>query len=272
MEEERDIVGTVVPTSLTLSQGDVTRNTKARPLLDLVVPALNEEARIGGTISAISDVVAARQLPVRIIVVDNGCVDTTASVADSCSRRTGVPIEVISCQTRGKGAAVRAGVLHGTAPYVGYCDADLPVPAEAIEWAVDLLDSGWEVVIGSRRCAGAQYVVRQPRVRRIGSAVFRAMSGGARGRVSDTQCGFKFFTRSVAQRVFRESCLNGFAFDVEVVARTLHLKPRLIEMPVPWEDRDGSSFRPLGDGTRSMLDLYSVRRRVRRWMLLEGSA
>jgi dolichyl-phosphate beta-glucosyltransferase len=233
--------------------------------LDLVVPALNEEARIGTTVEALADRchTGGWPMPVRLVVVDNGSVDGTSEAVD-LARRANLPVKVISCQTRGKGAAVRAGVLFATAPYVGYCDADLSTPTSAIGQGMQLLEAGWDVVIGSRRCLGAGYLVRQPALRRAGSAAFHAMASRLVPSASDTQCGFKMFRTSVAQELFAPATVDGFAFDVELLARaTRQSQLTMIEMPIRWTDQEGSSFRPLADGLRSFQDLREVRRALR---------
>jgi dolichyl-phosphate beta-glucosyltransferase len=234
--------------------------------LDLVIPAYNEERRIGRTVEQLARIITDRQLPVRLIVVDNASIDRTASAVDAAAKLTEVDLTLISCATRGKGAAVRAGVAHSTAQYIGFCDADLPVPPDALVWAVDLLASGWDVVVGSRRCAGASYEKEQSISRRLGSAAYRAVSAGLRGGVADTQCGFKFFRADIAHRVFEGAQIDGFSFDIEILARAQRIEDvRLIEMPVPWSDQEGSSFRPISDGLRSFSDLRQARRSVRHW-------
>lgn len=230
--------------------------------LDLIIPTLNEEHRIGSTLRAISDRIRTDHLPIRIIVVDNGSVDRTVEVVNSY-RNQDVPLALINCRTRGKGAAVRTGVQYASAPRVGYCDADLPVPAQALKQVIQLLDAGWEIVVGSRRCEGAEYAVPQPTVRRLGSRVFRALSSDLRGSLSDTQCGFKFFTSNIANQLFNDSRVDGFAFDLEILARAQYLGARLIELPVTWSDKGGSSFRAVADGIQSIIDLRSTRRRLR---------
>lgn len=231
--------------------------------LDLVIPALNEERRIGPTIAAITQKALESELSLRILVVDNGCVDATADVA-SRHLNSGVPVEVISCRTRGKGAAVRAGIFRSTAPYVGYYDADLSTPPGAIKSGVDLVRSGWEVVIGSRRCTGAGYSVRQGNLRQLGSFAFRKMTSELCGPVTDTQCGFKLFHSDVAKDLFASSTLNGFAFDVEVVAEAHRRKLQMIELPIQWTDSPDSSFRPIVDGLRSFRELREIRSTVAR--------
>lgn len=227
--------------------------------LDLVIPALNEEQRIGTTIAALSQQAADSELPLRILVVDNGSVDATAETALR-SVHPSVPVEVISCRTRGKGAAVRAGILRASAPYVGYCDADLSTPASAVDMGMVLLRSGWEVVIGSRRCTGAGYVIPQGGMRRLGSFAFRKVAGNLSGPITDTQCGFKLFHTPVARHLFTSTSLTGFAFDVEVLALARRSELRMIELPIRWKDDPHSTFRPLHDGLNSFKELRHARR------------
>ena len=231
------------------------------PLVDceLVIPALNEEARIGDTIVSLHETNTEAGLNVRYIVVDNGCVDATAEIVDAVRGRD-VPIEFMSCRTRGKGAAVRAGIKRSIAPYVGYCDADRSTPPSSVEQGVKLLRSGWEVVIGSRRCAGAEYTVAQSPTRRLGSLAFHAVATRMTGPMSDTQCGFKLFTAPVARALFDATTLNGFAFDVELLALARRADLRMIELPIKWSESEGSTFRPIHDGIRSFSELRAARR------------
>lgn len=231
--------------------------------IDLVIPAFNEEARIGETIATLHEVTSAASLDVRYIVVDNGCVDGTAEIVDRLDQ-SGVPVELISCQTAGKGAAVRAGILHASAPFVGFCDADRSTPPESVQQGLALLRAGWEVVIGSRRCTGAGYEVTQSVSRRLGSFAFHAMASRLTGPITDTQCGFKLFSIAAAQRLFSDTSLNGFAFDVEILARAQSSGYRMIEMPIRWTDAEGSTFRPVADGIRAFAELRAVRRALRR--------
>jgi dolichyl-phosphate beta-glucosyltransferase len=227
--------------------------------LDLVIPAFNEEGRIGATLTAISQRAADSDLSLNIMVVDNGCVDGTAEVVNG-ARKADLPVQIISCRTRGKGAAVRAGIQSSTAPYVGYCDADLSTPPSAVSSGIDLLRSGWEVVIGSRRCTGAGYSVPQGRLRQLGSFAFRKMASDLSGPITDTQCGFKLFHAKVGKELFASSSLTGFAFDVEVLAQAQRRNLKMIELPIQWTDSPESSFRPVKDGLRSFRELREVRR------------
>lgn len=229
--------------------------------LDLIIPALNEESRIGNTITAICLELERAPFRTRLLVVDNGSVDATAEAVDA-AHAASTKIEIIGCRHRGKGAAVRAGVTFSNARNVGYCDADLSTPPGAITAGYELLESGWDAVIGSRRCAGSNYNVAQPWVRRMGSKVFNASASHLVGPFSDTQCGFKLFKSVVAKDVFQHLQLNGFAFDVELLARLNMRGCRITELPIQWSDQKGSSFRVFSDGIVAFKDLYSVHRSI----------
>jgi glycosyltransferase involved in cell wall biosynthesis len=231
----------------------------ARPKVDLevVVPAFNEEARIGGTLQDIAQELTKVHWTSGIVVVDNGSTDRTSEVADRA--RELLPIRVIGCSQRGKGAAVRRGILTSRARWVGFCDADSSTPAYMIPRVVDLLASGHRIVVGSRYCGGGRTLVRQPLVRRVGSLGFRSLSRGMVGDISDTQCGFKFFEAALARQLFMCSRLSGFAFDLELLSLAHQANVPITEIPVDWSEHGGSSFRCIRDGTRAYGELISLR-------------
>lgn len=224
------------------------------PELDLVIPALNVEAEIGNTLTAITTFAADNDVKLRILVVDNGCVDWTAEIVGHAHNRK-IPVEILSCQQRGKGAAVRAGVRRAEAPYVGYCDADLSTPPASMLPGIDLLRSGWEVVIDARRCEGASYSVPQGQLRRTGSFGFRKLSSELTGPKRDTHCGFKLFHSHVAKYLFSAMTFYGFAFEAELVAKARLRQYRIIELPIRLNDSRCVSYRPLTDGSKALPDL-----------------
>ncbi|GAB3246692.1 glycosyltransferase [Kineosporia babensis] len=229
--------------------------------LDLIIPVLNEELRIGRTLAALAEHIDLAGHPVRLIVVDNGSVDATVSVVERDCR--GLDVEVISCRHRGKGAAVRTGMLHSRAPRVGFCDADLSTPLSTFGTALELLDAGCPAVIASRRVAGASYAVRQPMVRRAGSQAFGRIAAPLVGPIRDTQCGFKLFDGDLAREVFADMQLNGFAFDVELIARLLRRGVEVAEVAVAWTDDADSTFSPMRDGYAAFRDLMLIKRALR---------
>jgi dolichyl-phosphate beta-glucosyltransferase len=229
--------------------------------LEVIVPAFNEERRIAPTLYALVEELQTLPLRSRVRVIDNGSSDLTADTVERVKESLGAGFIALSgCSGRGKGRAVTKGMMSSSATYVGFCDADLATPAAAISDALRLLEEGWAVVVGSRHCAGASYAAEQPLLRRLGSAAFRSAARDISGGIQDTQCGFKFFTREAAQRVFAHTRIGGFAFDVEVLARAHALDLAVKEMPVCWSDRPGSTFSFRRDGFTSFADVWALRR------------
>lgn len=233
----------------------------ARAELEVIIPVLNEESRIGPVLGSLVEFLAEQPWSSCVVVVDNGCTDRTLEVADAITSPL-IPVRAIGCRRRGKGAAVRRGIFATSARYVGFCDADLSTPVETIAPVMKLLTSGHPVVIGSRRCSGAEYVNVQPVGRRVGGAVFRSVARSVAPTVSDTQCGFKFFHTHIAKALFSKAAADGFAFDAEVVGLALAAGITVTEVPVAWTDAEGSSFRLITDGYEAMRELLAARARV----------
>jgi len=225
--------------------------------LEVVIPAFDEEDRLGATLRSTAGVLSSLPYSSRIVVVDDGSTDRTSEVADRVGER--FPVRVIGCSWRGKGAAVRRGVLTSRARWVGYCDADAATPVKLIDPAVRLLAAGHPVVIGSRYCDGGRVVVRQSWLRRLGSRGFRRLSRNLVGNLSDTQCGFKFFDADLARRLFAQSRTTGFAFDLELLALAHGAGVPVVELPVDWYDRRGSTLRTIRDGLRAYREVVSLR-------------
>lgn len=227
--------------------------------LELVIPALNEENRLGPSLAAVCEHLATLPFTTRVLVVDNGSVDATAETA-AAADGAAVPVRVIGCRDRGKGAAVRAGMQAARGRWVGFCDADLATPIAAIDAVVDRLVDGASVVIGSRRCSGASFTQEQPAVRRAGGWVFRRLTRDLVPGVADTQCGFKFFTAETATALFDDVDSDGFSFDLELLAGAARRGVPIVEVPVAWTDRDGSSLRPVEHGREVLREVRYLRR------------
>lgn len=223
----------------------------ARPKVDLelIIPAYNEEKRIGRTLERVIGYLERQPYEASVAVIDNGSVDRTVDTAAEfagASRR--VALHLLNCGKRGKGAAIRAGILSSSALRVGFTDADLATPIETLDSVYPMLVAGAPIVIASRRGAGAQYVIPQPLTRRLGSEAFRRTARLVVDGISDTQCGFKFFQRDVARQLFEQLRIDAFAFDVEILALAQQQGLAVHVVPTEWSDTDGSSFRPFPDG------------------------
>jgi dolichyl-phosphate beta-glucosyltransferase len=187
------------------------------PMLEVVVPTLNEAQRLPGGLALLSGRLRHLRWPSAIIVVDNGSTDATAEIASSWTGP--VPVRLIRCPRRGKGAAVRAGLLASRAPYVGFCDADMATDLAALDAVVDLLETGHPVVIGSRRHPDSVVEGHRRPLRRLAALAFNRLVRNPAAGVTDTQCGFKFFAGPLARAVAADLRVTGFAFDAELLMR-----------------------------------------------------
>ena len=231
--------------------------------LEVLLPALNEEHRIGSALQALTDHLDARRLRASITVIDNGSSDRTVDIVTSFAGLS-IPVNIVGCAQRGKGAAIRKAVLLSRARWVGFCDADLSTPVETLDSVLSALRAGNDIVVASRRCAGARYASKQPMLRRLGGFGFRRLTASYVPSVSDTQCGFKFFERETARQLFERAVLDGFAFDVEILGLAHGSGKAIAEVPVVWRDVDDSSFRLWQDGQRVARDVIDLRRRFAR--------
>lgn len=206
-----------------------------------MVPAHNEARRLPDGLAALCRKAATLPLSAAILVVDSASTDQTGDVVREWPAGP-VPVGLLRCQQAGKGIAVRAGLLATRAPFVGYCDADMATDLSALDVALRMLAAGTGVVIGSRALADSQVEDRHSPARRVGAAVFRALARGIVPGVSDTQCGFKFFSGPLARMAALPLRTKGFAFDIELIANCLRLGGTLTEIPVGWRDVPGSTF------------------------------
>lgn len=226
----------------------------ARPFLSVVIPAYNEENRLGPTLARIKEYLAAQTYASEILVVDNGSQDNTAGVAKAGG------VGVIEEPRRGKGAAVRTGMMAARGDYLLFSDADLSTPIEEVEQLLAQVNAGYDVAIASRALPESNLVKRQPWYRemvgRLGNVVVRLMA--VRG-IADTQCGFKLFPRAVAQRIFPAQRLTGAAFDVELLFIAQHGGLKIAEVPVTWIDSPDTRFSRVRDSLDALKDLVRIR-------------
>ncbi|NWL32142.1 glycosyltransferase [Paenarthrobacter nitroguajacolicus] len=230
--------------------------------LEVIIPAYNEAGRIATTLTQTVDFLAVQPWSSRIVVVDNGSVDETAAVVHRISREKGdaVPISVLGCSRRGKGAAVRRGLLSGTSRYTGFFDADLATPLATLTEAMAQLAGGAAAVIASRHAPGSTFVVPQHIGRRMGGTAFRALTKSKVKGIQDTQCGFKFFERDALTAAMVQCRSTGFAFDVELLLRLQDNDASIVELPVAWTDGAESTFRPFQDGVASFASVIQLQK------------
>jgi glycosyltransferase involved in cell wall biosynthesis len=196
-----------------------------------------------------------------VVVVDDGSSDATADEA----RAAGADRVIVHAANRGKGAAVRTGMLAGTGRTLAFTDADLAYAPAQLEGLLEVVESGVDVVVGSRMHEDTRTLVRAGRLREIGG---RAINGLTRLVVlrdhRDTQCGLKAFGADAAKVIFDRSRINGFAFDVEVFVIAEHNGLTVREVPVTVVNTTRSSVHVWRDAARLVVDLFRIRRWSRR--------
>jgi dolichyl-phosphate beta-glucosyltransferase len=228
--------------------------------VEILIPAKNEARRLPHALFRMIRYLEQQPYSSALAVIDNGSVDRTVNLV----KRLGsgrVPIHLVGCAERGKGAAVRRGVLTSSARLVGYMDADLATPIETLDFIVPLLNGGYQAVIGSRHIGGATLAEPQPGKRVLGGAVFRLLARRILPDIEDSQCGCKFFTAETARAAIGDLRVTGFAFDVELLRAVLALDVNVVEIPVVWSDQEGSTLNGLRDGVKAAFDVFRLGRR-----------
>lgn len=231
-----------------------------QPDISLILPAYNEAARIAHTIAEIAAYFSSRGYRYEVIVAADGEDGTREVVAQISARDSGV--RAIGQAARlGKGRGVRQGVAIARGAVVGYADADNKVPISEFDKIHPWLLEGYDVVIGSRALAEASIERRQPLYRRIGSAGFAVCMQAVVGLrvIVDTQCGFKFFTRTVALELFARQFIDGYMFDVEILALATRLGYRVKQVPIRWRDDGDSRLQLVRGNVRNIIDLFRIR-------------
>lgn len=238
------------------------------PFIDLsiVVPAFNEAQRILPTLERLHRYLSAQPLRYEIVVVDDGSTDNTVGVVTLAMAR--IPHLSVERQmpNRGKGAAVRRGMLAARGQIRVMCDADGSMPPEQLpRLLAPIIGCQAEISIGSRYAAGAKSDVKQPLYRVLWSrlanrVIQRSLVPGVR----DTQCGFKAFTAEAARELFRYGRIDGWAFDLEILALAKRRGLGITEVGVEWTDDRRSRVNPLKDMWKVVREALTIRRNLRR--------
>ncbi len=231
--------------------------------VSVIIPAYNEAQRLPMTLRATADYFAARMEPFDLLVVDDGSTDGTAQLVEDFARQH--PEFSIQCLSyggnRGKGYAVRYGMLRAGGDLRLFCDADLATPAE--EYEVVLAAMARErtpIGIGSRPLRKSHLLVHQPWYREwLGRSFNKAVQLLAVPGIADTQCGFKVFTAEAATNVFSQCRLDGFAFDSEALYVARRLGYAIAEVPIRWSHKAGSKVNMVRDGLKMVRDLSLIR-------------
>lgn len=238
--------------------------------LTIVVPAYNEEQRLGASITAMLRYLSENNINGELVVVDDGSTDGTAQVArDAAAEFPALSTNVIRYeQNRGKGFAVKTGLQAAKSDLALFSDADLSTPIDEMHKLLDPVRSGeYDVTFGSRAIDRSLIGTHQPWRREQGGKVMnliiRTMSGLP---FADTQCGFKAFNMTKFRPLLDVMHIDRFGFDVEFLFVAKHHGLRLAEIPVRWNDVAGSKVSVLRDTRRMISELRQIRQNARNYL------
>jgi dolichyl-phosphate beta-glucosyltransferase len=233
-------------------------------MISIIIAAYNEEKRITPSLFKIKDYMDSQGFDYEIIVVDDGSNDRTSGVVRDVI--TEIPhLRVIRYEVnRGKGYALKTGVLASKGDLVLLSDADLSTPIEEISKLLPLIKgNSCEVAIGSRALVLSDIIKKQPWWRQNMGKVFnKIVKFIVLDDFEDTQCGFKIFSGDIGRALFSESVVERFAYDVEILARAKKKGYRIQEVPIRWINSPESKVNPLKDSFQMIFDLLKIRAKV----------
>ena len=231
----------------------------------VVIPAYNEEQRLPACLREILSYLRDRGEASEVIVVDDGSHDETVNVVKRFQANAPSVRLIKLMENRGKGCAVRTGMLAAKGALCLFTDADGATPIRELERLERAITDGADIAIGSRTARDPTRTVQAQAFRKISGAIFNiaVRSLGVSG-ITDTQCGFKLFRAPVARALFSVLQCDGFSFDVELLFLGQRWKYRIDEVPVHWTEQAGSKVRIARDGRRMLCDIWTVRRNYQR--------
>jgi dolichyl-phosphate beta-glucosyltransferase len=235
----------------------------AAPFFSLIIPAHNEEHRLPDTLNQVAAYLKAQPYEFEVLVVENSSTDNTLAVAQAFAAQN-PQVRVLQITQRGKGLAVKRGMLEARGEYRFMCDADLSMPITEIGKFIPPALTGYDIVIASREAPGSiRY--NEPIYRHLGgrgiNLIIRLL---ALPGLQDSQCGFKCFTARAADDLFRVQTLDGWSFDIELLFVARMRGYRLTEVPIHWYFQSESKVHAVRDALRMLGDIFTIRRNARR--------
>ncbi len=233
------------------------------PFVSVIIPAHNEETRLPHTLEQVLAFLKKQAYDSEVLVVENGSTDRTLEIAQAYARQH-LNLRILRETDRGKGLAVRRGMLEAKGEYRFMCDADLSMSIEQLNHFIPPATANVDIAIGSREAAGAVRF-EEPLYRHLGG---RFINFTIRTLIlpglQDTQCGFKCFTAAATEQIFRLQTLPGWSFDIELlyIARRRGLSIR--EIPIHWRFDPETKLSAVQDAFRMVRDIFLIHRNARR--------
>jgi dolichyl-phosphate beta-glucosyltransferase len=235
------------------------------PPFSVVIPCFNEATRIGETLRLTLDYLATNAPESELIVVNDGSTDATAAIARAQLKDAKIETRLLeNFPNRGKGAAVRSGLLAARKPIGLFFDADLSTPlGETPKLIEPIANNEIDIALGSRALDRGLIGIHQPWRREQAGRAFNLLVRLATGLPFwDTQCGFKAFRLNVCRPILEAARLDGFAFDVELLYLAQRAGLRIREIPVRWNHAEGSKVQFFRDSLRMLREVIGLRTRA----------
>lgn len=227
------------------------------PFLSVIIPAYNEENRLPRTLEQVLEFLNKQNYSFEVLIIENGSSDRTFEVAKEFAQ-TNSSVIILQEQQRGKGNAVRRGMLEAKGEYRFICDADLSMPIQEVAKFIPPQLTDFDIAIGSREALGAVRY-NEPSYRHFGGRAINLiirlfiLSG-----FQDTQCGFKCFRAQVAEDLFRQQTLTGWSFDIEILYLARRKKLRIREIPIDWYFFADSKVNAIRDALKMISDIFVI--------------
>lgn len=248
----------------------IEHRSDSRPVLSIIIPAHNEEHRLPPTLEQIDAFLRTQPFTAEVVVVENGSKDRTADVTREYIK-THPYVRLLEVTTRGKGLAVKAGMLAARGEHRFICDADLSMPIEEIVAFLPPHSDGFDISIATREGKDS---------RRIGEPFYRHLIGRVNNLIikltairdfEDTQCGFKMFSRAVAEDLFNVQQMNGIGFDIELLFLAKRRGYSVREVPITWYYNDDSRMRLVQDSLHLLMEIWYIHRNWRQGLYAKQS-
>lgn len=238
----------------------------SNPFLSIIIPAYNEEERLPETLEQVLIYLQSQSYHSEILVIENASEDDTLEVAEKFAdqyHHDSLPIQIIHEPVKGKGSAVKRGMLLARGDYRFMCDADLSMPVKEINRFFPPAVEGVDITIASREAKGSVRY-NEPAYRHLVGRVFNNLIKAlALPELNDTQCGFKCFRAKAAEDLFKDMTIPGWSFDVEILYLAQKRGYRIKEIPIHWYYNPDSHISVAKDSIRMALDIFKIRFKAR---------
>lgn len=229
--------------------------------LSLIIPAYNEKSVIADTVIQTIEYLEKTVIDYELLIVDDGSTD---NMRDELDALLSEKVRLLSYgKNRGKGYAVRYGVLYAKGDYIMFTDADLAYGLKPIAQCLDMLKNGAPIVVGTRKTNGDGYN-DYPLIRKIASKGFSFLTDAVLKLPYDTQCGFKGFEKKAGKSIFKKCKIDGFAFDIEVLLIAVKQGYKIKELPVSIINHRDSKVNVVFDSMRMLWNIIKIKTSIRR--------